>query len=46
MVNIDCSNVHHPERATATNPRDDRYSRLIVEVEDPAAALGTIGAPS
>lgn len=36
--------VHNPERAIAINLRDERYSRLIIEVEDPAAALNAISA--
>ena len=35
--------VHHPARAIAIALRDERYSRLVVEVDDPAAALAAIG---
>jgi hypothetical protein len=35
--------VHHPERAIAITLRDERYSRLVVEVDDPAAAVAAIG---
>jgi len=34
--------VHHPERAIAIALRDERYSRLVVEVDDPGAALAAI----
>lgn len=36
--------VHHPERAIAIIVRDERYSRLVIEVDDPAAAVTAIGA--
>jgi hypothetical protein len=35
--------VHHPERAIAIAVRDEHYSRLVVEVDDPAAAVAAIG---
>jgi len=35
--------VRHPERAIAITLRDERYSRLVVEVDDPAAAMAAIG---
>jgi hypothetical protein len=35
--------VHHPERAIAILLRDERYGRLVIEVDDPAAALAAIG---
>jgi hypothetical protein len=34
--------VHHPEKAIAITLRDERYARLVVEVEDPDAAVATI----
>ncbi len=34
--------VHHPDRAVEIGLRDDRYSRLVIEVEDPAAAMASI----
>jgi hypothetical protein len=34
--------VHDPERAIALELADERYQRLIVEVADPAAAIGLI----
>ena len=34
--------VHHPERAIAILLRDERYSRLVIEVDDPAATLTAI----
>jgi hypothetical protein len=36
--------VHRAERAIAISLRDERYSRLIIEVDDPAAAIATIHA--
>jgi hypothetical protein len=36
--------VHHPERAIALTLRDERYAKLVVEVDDPDAAIGTIAA--
>ena len=34
--------VHDPNKAIAINLKDDRYSRLVVEVDDPAATLAAI----
>ena len=34
--------VHHPERAVAISLRDERYSRLVVEVDDPDATVAAI----
>jgi hypothetical protein len=34
--------VHHPENTIVIDLRDERYNELIVEVEDPAAAVGMI----
>jgi hypothetical protein len=31
--------VHHPERAIAISLRDESYAKLVVEVEDPDAAV-------
>jgi len=36
--------VHHPERAIALALRDDRYSRIVVEVDDPATTVAAIEA--
>jgi hypothetical protein len=36
--------VHHPERAIAIGLRDERYAKLVVEVDDPAAAIDSITA--
>jgi len=34
--------VHDPERTIVIELRDERYGELIVEVEDPAAALAVL----
>jgi hypothetical protein len=34
--------VHHPDRAVEIALRDERYSRLVIEIEDPAAAVASI----
>src|ERR1035437_745303 len=34
--------VHDPNKAIAINLKDDRYSRLVVEVDDPVATLAAI----
>ena len=34
--------VHDPERVIVIALKDERYDELIVEVEDPAAALGLL----
>lgn len=34
--------VHHPEKTIVIDLHDETYSQLIVEVEDPAAAIQTI----
>lgn len=34
--------VHHPEKAIAVRVRDDRYGRLVVEVDDPEGTLEAI----
>jgi hypothetical protein len=34
--------VHHAERAVAIRLHDEKYVKLIVEVEDPAATIATI----
>ena len=36
--------VHHPDRAVEIGLRDERYSRLVIEVEDPTAAMASIHA--
>jgi hypothetical protein len=36
--------VHHADRAVAINLRDEKYQRLIVEVDDPAATIAAINA--
>ena len=36
--------VHHPEKAIALSLRDERYSKLVVEVEDPDAVIAAIRA--
>jgi hypothetical protein len=35
-------NVHHPEKAIVIDLLDDRYAKLIIEVDDPSAAVATI----
>lgn len=37
--------VQDPQRAIAINLQNDRYSKLVIEVEDPAAALAAITTP-
>ncbi len=34
--------VHHPEKTIVIDLHDERYNQLIVEVEDPQAAVGLI----
>lgn len=34
--------VHDPSKAIAITLKDDRYSRLVIEVEDPTATLAAI----
>jgi hypothetical protein len=34
--------VHHPERAIVIELEDERWSRLVLEVADPAAAVAAI----
>ena len=34
--------VHHPERAIAISLRNERYTKLVVEVEDPDATVAAI----
>jgi hypothetical protein len=34
--------VHHPEKTIVIDLHDERYSELIVEVDDPAAAMKLI----
>lgn len=36
--------VHHAEKAVAINLRDEKYQRLIVEVDDPVATISAINA--
>jgi len=36
--------VHHPERAIALSLRDERYAKLVVEVEDPQTTISAIEA--
>lgn len=38
------SDVHHADSAVAINLRDEKYQRLIVEVDDPAATIAAINA--
>lgn len=35
--------VHHPDRAVGIQLRDERYDRLVVEVDDPGATIAAIG---
>lgn len=35
-------NVHHPDKAIAIELRDERYSRLVIEVQDPKAEIARI----
>jgi hypothetical protein len=34
--------VHHPEKTIVINLHDERYNELVVEVEDPEAAISLI----
>ena len=34
--------VHHPEKAIAISLRDERYAKLVVEVEDPDTTIAAI----
>jgi hypothetical protein len=34
--------VHDPDKAIAISLKDDRYARLVVEVDDPVATLAAI----
>ena len=34
--------VHDPDKAIASTLKDDRYARLVVEVEDPVVTLAAI----
>jgi hypothetical protein len=34
--------VHHPENAIAIQLRDERFARLVIEVDDPDGAVGAI----
>ena len=34
--------VHHPEKSIVINLHDERYSELVVEVDDPEAAVRLI----
>jgi hypothetical protein len=34
--------VHHPDDTVVIDLRDERYSQLIVEVADPAAAVSLV----
>jgi hypothetical protein len=36
--------VHHPERAIAIDLHDERYTTLVVEVENPEVTIGEIKA--
>ncbi|MGH7755598.1 MAG: hypothetical protein ACREM8_04845 [Vulcanimicrobiaceae bacterium] len=36
--------VHAPERAIAISLHDDRFAKLVIEVEDPAGEIGRIDA--
>jgi len=36
--------VHDPKRAIALRLRDDRYAKLVIEVEDPDAAIAAVEA--
>ena len=40
----DCAfyDVHHPEKAVAITLRDEKYQKLIVEVDDPAGVIQTV----
>ena len=42
----DCAfyDVHHAEKAVAIPLRDEKYQRLVVEVDDPAAVIEAINA--
>lgn len=34
--------VHHPEHAVALSLRDERYAKLVVEVDDPEATIAAV----
>jgi len=36
--------VHHPKRSIAIRLRDEGYSRLVIEVEDPEATVSELEA--
>jgi hypothetical protein len=36
--------VHHPERAVSIDLEDEPFSRLVLEVEDPAAVIDAVNA--
>jgi hypothetical protein len=36
--------VHHIERAIVISTRDEKYARLVIEVDDPAATVAAIEA--
>jgi hypothetical protein len=36
--------VHHLEHAIALSLRDERYVKLVIEVDDPAAAIAAVEA--
>ena len=36
--------VHHPERAVAISLRDEKYGKLVIEVDDPGATVRAIEA--
>jgi hypothetical protein len=36
--------VHHPEKAIAIRLRDERYSLLVIEVDDPDGTIAAINA--
>ncbi len=38
--------VHHPDRAVVIDLRNESYDRLVVEVDDPPAAVALIGSIS
>lgn len=42
----DCAfyDVHHADKAVTITLRDEKYQRLVVEVDDPGSVIGAINA--
>jgi hypothetical protein len=37
-----CWDVHDPEKTVVIRLRDERYARLVIEVEDPEATVARV----